>query len=405
MPYPGGPHPVVPCTVLPRSSPVALALAGMATLAVAMAIGRFAFTPLLPMMQSDAGLLLGTGAALASANYFGYFIGSATALAIAGATHRWIRAGLLVVSAGTGAMAFTDLVWLWFVLRFVTGVASAWVLILASTWMFNRLVEAGQPRWGALVFTGVGGGIAATGAVCFILVLAGASSHATWLVLGLLSSVITATVWRFYQPGASVGRSVDPAGAVRYGGPARRLIAVYALYGFAYIVPATFLPLMARDALAVGGAAAWWYAGFWPLVGVAAALSTLFTLRLKMSDDRQLRWALLAEAVGVVAPVLSLHPAAIALSAVLVGGTFVLITLTALRVARAVDPVHGTRLFAVMTTLFALGQIAGPLVAGRMVALYGNFSLALAAAAACLLLAALLTPVAGTRSSGDSRLV
>ena len=60
--------------------PAALAVAGMFTLAVAMAIGRFAFTPLLPMMQADSGLSLAAGAALASANYLGYLAGSALAM-------------------------------------------------------------------------------------------------------------------------------------------------------------------------------------------------------------------------------------------------------------------------------------------------------------------------------------
>jgi len=388
LPYPAGDR-----VASAQSAAIALTLAGMATLAVAMAVGRFAFTPLLPMMQADAGLSLTAGAALASANYLGYLAGSLMALSVTRATHLPIRAGLVLVSAGTAAMGVADAPWAWFALRFMTGVASAWVLIFAATWVFSRLAEIGQPRWGAFVFTGIGCGIAGTGALCLALVAADVGSALTWMVLGGISALATMAVWPFYRPVGVATGAATPAGRTRFGPAAKQLIVAYGLVGFAYIVPATFLPLMAREALADTGAADWAYAAFWPLVGLAAAASTLSTLRLRLPDDHQFRWGLVALLAGVAAPVLSSHPLAIGLSAVLVGGTFVFLTLTALRVARSVEPSHATRLFAVMTIWFALGQIAGPLVAERLVALQGSFTLALAVAGFSLMLAVLVAPV------------
>ena len=378
--------------------PAALAVAGMFTLAVAMAIGRFAFTPLLPIMQADSGLSLAAGAALASANYLGYLAGSVLAVLLGSASHRAIRGGLAGVTLGTLAMGVVDGLWPWLALRFLTGVASAWVLIFAATWMFNRLAEAGEPRWGAFVFTGIGCGIAATGLACMGMVIAGASARATWLLLGAVSALSTLFVWRFYAPRPALVAAASPSAKTGFGTAARQLVVAYGLAGFAYIVPATFLPLMAREALAGAGAAQWTYAAFWPLAGLAAATSTLLTLRLRTPDDRQLRAALVAQAIGVAAPAVSAHPLAIALSAILVGGTFVLVTLTALRVARQVEPLHASRLFALMTTWFALGQVAGPLVAERMVAWTGGFSAALVLAGASLAVAILLTPVAPRRT-------
>ena len=52
-------------------APVLIAIAGLVALATAMGIGRFAFTPLLPMMQ-EHGLTVAQGGWLASANYVGY---------------------------------------------------------------------------------------------------------------------------------------------------------------------------------------------------------------------------------------------------------------------------------------------------------------------------------------------
>ena len=57
-------------------TPTAVVLIGLAGLAVAMGIGRFAFTPLLPLMQRDAGLSLADGSWLATANYVGYLAGA-----------------------------------------------------------------------------------------------------------------------------------------------------------------------------------------------------------------------------------------------------------------------------------------------------------------------------------------
>lgn len=369
-----------------------IALAGMATLAVAMAVGRFAFTPLLPMMQADAGLSFELAAQLASANYLGYLVGSLTAVWLGAAPQRWVRAGLVGVTAGTAAMALAEGAAAWLALRFATGVASAWVLIFGATWMFSRLAEAGRPEWGALVFTGIGTGVAVTGLACLALVAAGIGSRPAWLALGAAAALATVAVWPFFRARSAPAPAPAARDRSRYGGEAWRLAIAYGLYGFAYIVPATFLPAMARDALAAAAAPAWAWALFWPLFGAAAAISTLMTLRLRSGADVQLRAAFALQGIGVAAPAVSEGAVALLVSALLVGGTFVLTTLTALNVARAVDPARATRLFALMTTLFALGQVAGPLLAERSVALGGGYAPALWGAAAALAVATVLSP-------------
>jgi hypothetical protein len=380
-----------------RSAPsgadaVRIALAGMATLAVAMAVGRFAFTPLLPMMQADAGLPFALAAQLASANYLGYLVGSISAVALGAHPQRWVRVGLLAVAAGTSAMALADGALAWLVLRFATGVASAWVLIFGATWIFTRLAEVGRPEWGAVVFTGIGSGVALTGIACLALVAAGIGSRIAWLALGAAAAVATLAVWPYFRARPAASPAVPEAAPGRSGPDARRLAIAYGLYGFAYIVPATFLPAMARDALAVVAAPPWAWALFWPLFGTAAAVSTLATLRLRCGADVQLRAAFALQGIGVAAPALSSGGVALLVSALLVGGTFVLTTLTALRVARAVDPAGATRLFAGMTTLFAAGQVVGPLLAERAVALGGGYAPALWVAAVALGVATVLSP-------------
>ena len=98
------------------------AAVGFASLAAAMGIGRFAFTPLLPLMQQAQGLTLAQGAWLATANYLGYLVGACACFVRSpapGAAARW---GLAFVALTTAPMAFTTAFGAWFALRF----ARAW---------------------------------------------------------------------------------------------------------------------------------------------------------------------------------------------------------------------------------------------------------------------------------------
>src|SRR6188474_2811525 len=100
-----------------------VAAAGLAALAVAMGIGRFAFTPILPMMQVDAGLSVAAGGWLASANYLGYLVGALSATRVRLAVPVAIRAALLAIALTTLAMGVTEHFALWVVLRTLSGVA------------------------------------------------------------------------------------------------------------------------------------------------------------------------------------------------------------------------------------------------------------------------------------------
>lgn len=123
-----------PCAAAdaPVASPLAKVMAGLIALAIAMGIGRFAFTPLLPMMLQDAGLSISGAAWLASANYLGYLIGALSAMGLRLAPPRAIRVGLVLIVIATFAMGYTQSFQLWLCLRLIAGIASAWVLIAVS---------------------------------------------------------------------------------------------------------------------------------------------------------------------------------------------------------------------------------------------------------------------------------
>src|SRR6267378_7523065 len=179
-----------------------IALAGLASLAVAMGIGRFAFTPLLPMMQADSGLSLAAGGWLASANYLGYLLGALSAGFVV-RSPLLIRIGLLAIAATTLAMGFTHQLVVWAALRLAAGIASAWVLVHVSAWCLPRL--PGRRLAGAL-YAGVGVGIVLAGALCGALMAWRAASSETWIVLGAVSLLLTLLVWNVFSPSGNAGR-------------------------------------------------------------------------------------------------------------------------------------------------------------------------------------------------------
>ena len=348
----------------------AVAFAGLAALAVAMGVGRFAFTPILPMMRDDAGLSIADGGWLASANYAGYLAGALSAIFLPLSSVAAIRLGLVVISVSTLAMGMHHGFAWWFALRAAAGLASAWVLVFVSAWALGR-----QARGGTL-YAGVGTGIAAAGAVCLALMAAHASSAVAWITLGAMSLAMTALLWRVFDAGPSRPSGPVPAKP----GPRHWLLIVcYGAFGFGYIVPATFLPAMAKEVIADPALFGW----TWPVFGAAAAVSTFVAGRFPNQRDVWML-ATLFLALGVVLPLMVPGLAGILIAAVLVGGTFMVITMAGMQEARRVAAQNPRPLMAAMTSAFAFGQIAGPLLVG----LQSGVGQALVVAAVVLVLSA-----------------
>ena len=367
------------------ASPTVIALAGMAALAVPMGVGRFAFTPILPMMQVDAGLSLADGAWLASANYLGTLLGAVAAMVLRVPIPPAVRAGLVTIGLATLAMGVERRVPAWIVLRFVAGLATGWVLPFASGWALERLAPLGRPLLNATVFAGFGVGIASAGLVCVTLMRVQGSSTQAWLGLGALSLVATAVVWPLFggREVASRARRAEARGRRHWDADAVRLVACYGAFGFGYIVPATFLPVMARQAIDDPSVFGW----AWPVFGVTAAASTFAAADLSRSLGNRRLWSLghLVMAVGVVLPVMWPGIASIMLSALLVGGTFTVITMAGFQEGREVA---GVRMIAALASAFAVGQIGGPVVVRYAARAEGGFSEALVIACAVLVASA-----------------
>ena len=138
-----------PETGVNRPSALRLAISGMLALAIAIGVGRFAFTPILPMMQKDYGLTLRVAGLLASVNYVGYFIGALSAIWIRTATVTVVRFSVVTVALLTGAMGVFHHPAAWLLLRGLAGMVSAWVLIFASSFILEQLGARAEDNWAA----------------------------------------------------------------------------------------------------------------------------------------------------------------------------------------------------------------------------------------------------------------
>ena len=365
-----------------------VALCGFAALAVAMGIGRFAFTPILPMMQEDSGLSVGEGGWLASANYLGYLLGALAATHSKLRPHRAIRAGLALISVATLAMAFDRHFLGWMLLRFVPGFASAWVLVYVSVWSLERLAQAGRQGLGGAIYAGVGAGIAFAGAACLVLSKLLASSTSAWLALGVSATLVSVLVWPvFSQPSGALGAvPITPQSAARRVPQFWRFVFCHGAFGLGYIIPATFLPVMAKQAISDPAVFGW----AWPAFGAAAVVSTLGAAKLQQFIGRRNVWVLgnVVMAIGSLLPLAVPGLPGLLLAAFCVGGTFMVLTMIGMQEARRVAGDRARTLMAAMTSAFAVGQITGPLLVAALARQQGGFSMALAAAAAPLLIAA-----------------
>ncbi len=154
---------VVAIRMLPtHRSPETLALGGLLALAAAMGIGRFVYTPILPFMLEAKSLSAADAGLVAAANFLGYLVGAlaGAARSLPGNPRTWFLGGLLASALTSAAMAAASELSFFLVIRFASGVASAFVLVFSTTLVLERLNVAGRPQLSALHFAGVGCGIA-----------------------------------------------------------------------------------------------------------------------------------------------------------------------------------------------------------------------------------------------------
>ncbi len=364
------------------------ALGGMAALAAGMGIGRFVYTPILPVM-AEAQHLTGSEAGLiASANFLGYLAGALLAAApVFRASPRLYLMGALTANAALlAAMGVTSSFAAYLVLRFLGGSASAFVLVFASALVLERLAASGRDGLSAVHFAGVGVGITVSAVVVAGLTFAGIGWEGLWLASGFLALIGLVVAGRLLPVDASPQMSASAGKAAPAPVALKAMILAYGLFGFGYVITATFIVAMVRGTPDIKALEAY----VWVLFGLTAVPSVaLWTwIGARFGVLPAFAAACLVEATGVVASVAWVTVPGILIAVVCLGGTFMGLTALGLIAARRLSAGDPRPNVALMTAAFGAGQVAGPVLAGLLFDRLGSFFVASLAAAAALILAA-----------------
>lgn len=373
-----------------RSSALRVLAGGMLGMMVAMGIGRFAFTPILPLMQRDLGVSNSLAGGLASLNYAGYLAGAL----VCAVWPRILRSTLVTLGALITCIATTLLMgvmhsplW-WGGLRLLAGSASAVLFVLIAIEVCENLAHSRHSRWNSALYGGIGLGIALSGAIVPVLDHIGGWSTA-WLGMGALSALLAlagiAVAGKRHVAIHVPDATEVPTG--RFSGLGR-LAPAYFLEGVGYIVSATFLVTMITHTPGMSGFAPW----SWVAVGLAAAPSTILwqQVALRIGVRRALASAYLLQACGILMSIGAGSIFRAGLAAVIFGGTFLGIVALVMAEGMRRSSAEGHRAAAVLTACFGAGQVIGPPVAGLLADRQGGFTLPLLLAASVVAVGCLL---------------
>jgi predicted MFS family arabinose efflux permease len=375
----------------PQAMSLLYALAGAIAMAIGMGIGRFAYTPILPGMMEGLGLSASDAGLIASSNYVGYLIG---AILAGGAWGQGRERSMAYLGTGgtavlTAAMGLTDAIPIFLLIRFLAGVASAFMMIFISTIIFNQLARTEQSGLQSLHFGGVGIGITVSAVLTAAVFLLGLDWQMNWFAAAAVSGLgFLAVVWlmgrdRYESP--SQARREPP---LRWTTPLARITLAYAIFGAGYIVTATFLVAIVRQD--EGGALV--ESGVWMAAGLAGAPSVWLWSRIARRVGLATAFGIgcMVEAVAVVASVAVGGYGAQLLAGALLGGTFIAVTAIGLQIGRSLAGDAPRRALAIMTAAFGVGQIIGPLLAGIAADSTGSFFVPSIGAAAALFASGLI---------------
>ena len=361
-----------------------IAAATGAALAGAMGVGRFVFTPVLPLMEAQAHLTSAQASTLATSNYLGYLIGAVLGIMLPPLSRARLalRLGGVVLVVTLAAMPLTRDVAAWAALRGLAGVASAVIFMVAGNAILTELAHR-RPHLTGWAYGGVGVGIALSGALVAVVNLMGDWRDAWWSSAAL-TALLLGAAWFVGVTGPGE-RPMAPSHAPEPAPTHLRWFAMlsvsYFLEGAGYIVAGTFLVA----AISATGPS-WLSSSVWIIVGAAAVPScAAWTwLSRRVSRPTLITGALLLQAVGIALPALTAAvPAALA-AAVLFGATFIAVTTLSLATGRHLGV---PRAVAILTAGYGIGQVLGPLAVEPT--LHGGYHQALLVGAGLVLAAGL----------------
>ena len=349
-----------------------LILTGIAALTIAVGIGRFSYTPILPYMISELNLTTTEAGLIASSNYLGYLLGSL--IPIFPQFPKNIRSifiySIFISIISLFAMGLTNTFEVFILIRFIHGIFSAFVLILGTSLIVSHVQKKGKIFLGTAHFSGVGLGMALSAIVVSYLGFLNFTWNELWFSIGILAIILSLQIIKFTPiQKAEVKYNLKSKNKTSLG---FSLITIsYGLYGFGYVAFGTFISTMSR--LTPGLEKTEPYV--WFVVGVTGIPSVFFWnwFGSKIGNDIGLFLANLILGLGVLFSVLINNEFGIFISCILFGLSFVPITSMCL--------LEGQKRFsgsfivstAILTFSFSIGQMIGPYLSGLLTDYYNSF--------------------------------
>lgn len=358
-------------------------------IAIGMGFGRFSFTGIYPYMVQEGILNLKFGSLSASINCAGYLLGALLALKIKADNSRhlclWSSIGTIFSLAILNLSTYIPLI---IFIRGIAGIFSALAMVAVSLWL---LEYHKQLKHAPILYSGVGIGIVLSAELVVIGTSNSLDSRKLWLLLAIFSSFL---IWLVIN---SLKKKVQPNHCQITANSSSShftitkqlpLIILYGLAGFGYIITATYLPLLVKDKLPQVNSA-----HIWAIFGIAAIPSCFIwhVLHQKWGTRISLFTNLILQAFGVISPLI--FPSAIGyiFSAIIVGGTFMGTVTITMPVAQYLAKKEKNNLIALMTIIYSIGQIIGPIVANSLFTITHSLNTSLITAFFALCLAALIS--------------
>lgn len=366
--------------------------AGILSLILTLGIARFSYTPLLPIMQQQAGLGVSEAGWLASINYIGYLCGAIIASLTSDLIlkDRLYRLGLIVALVTTVGMGLTENFWIWSLLRFFAGLSSAAGLLLGSGLILNWLIRHDHRSELGIHFSGIGAGIALCAAVVELM-----RSHLDWsqqwLLLTLLGLFLLVPAWRWLPP-PDTGTLTRSGQTMTDNPPTtlflRLFMAAYFCAGVGYVVSATFIVAIVDQLPGLQGKGAWTFL----LLGLAATPACIIwdLIARKTGYLNALIIAFIIQIIGILLPVVKTDLAFSLVGAILFGGTFIGIVSLVLTMAGRYFPTRPAKMMGKMTISYGMAQILAPAITGAIAAYSGDYQSGLYLAAIMMMIGTMI---------------
>ena len=349
-----------------------LILTGIAALTIAVGIGRFSYTPILPYMISELNLTTTEAGLIASSNYLGYLLGSL--IPIFPQFPKNIRSifiySIFISIISLFAMGLTNTFEVFILIRFIHGIFSAFVLILGTSLIVSHVQKKGKIFLGTAHFSGVGLGMALSAIVVSYLGFLNFTWDELWFSIGILAIMLSFQIIKFTPiQKAEVKYNLKSKNKISLG---FSLITIsYGLYGFGYVAFGTFISTMSR--LTPGLEKTEPYV--WFVVGVTGIPSVFFWnwFGSKIGNDIGLFLANLILGLGVLFSVLINNEFGIFISCILFGLSFV--PITSMCLLEGQERFSGSFIVstAILTFSFSIGQMIGPYLSGLLTDYYNSF--------------------------------